>query len=73
MTRAIQEITYDLPKDKEEYYVKGKMLYDDGNFTVFEVPAVFREDDSLDVDLTEQKVQMAIEYMKNDFDKGLKI
>lgn len=72
MAKEIKEITYDLPKNKEEYYAKGKMIFIDDSFIVFEVPAVFKEDDTLDIDLTEDKIGKAIDYMKNDFEKKLR-
>ena len=61
--RTIKNITQTLPSSKEEKYVNGNIEFDDGSSVVFQIPAEFNEDGTLNEEYTKEKIEAAKKMM----------
>ena len=59
----MNDLTYTLPNDITEWYIKGTFTDDNGKNIYFEIPAVFNEDDTVnDVESVEKLQNFILQH-----------
>lgn len=59
----MSNLTYTLPANKEEWYIKGNAILEDGSEIYFEIPAIFDENEDLLTEASIEKMQNYITYL----------